>query len=50
VGADDGVADGVALPQLDLDPLAQRRKHLREDDLGTTRTGFWDFVLSGIFF
>jgi len=33
VRADDGVPDGVALPQLDLDPLAQRREHLGEDDL-----------------
>lgn len=31
--ADDRVPDGVALPQLDLDPLAQGREHLREDDL-----------------
>ena len=30
---DDGVADGVALAKLDLDPLAQRREHLGEDDL-----------------
>ena len=33
VRPDDGVADGVALAKLDLDPLAQRREHLGEDDL-----------------
>ncbi len=33
VRPDDRVPDGVALPQLDLDPLAERREHLGEDDL-----------------
>ena len=33
MSADDGVADGVTLSQLDLDPLAERREHLREHDL-----------------
>jgi len=40
VRADDGVADGVALPELDLDPLAQRREHLGEDDLEPTSQNF----------
>lgn len=33
VGADDRVADGVTLSQLDLDPLAERGKHFSEADL-----------------
>jgi hypothetical protein len=40
VRADDGVADGVALPELDLDPLAKRREHLGEDDLEPTSQNF----------
>ena len=33
VRSDDGVTDCVALSKLDLDPLAQWREHLGEDDL-----------------
>lgn len=31
--ANDGIVDGVIVPQLYLDALTQGREHLREDDL-----------------